>query len=122
MDRRGFLNAGIAATAGVLTPGEEGFARPSSPLAPQRFQARFEFLCTDGRRQVAADRHVTDFVQNFTGWVRLRLKGPARRRVTLPSSNSSRTTVAWTSSACAARAADGYILKGDSSGEFDRLS
>lgn len=62
----------------------------------------------------AADRYVFDMGQNFAGWVRLRVRGPAGTPVTLRhSENINRTTGMidpWTNRN--AGATDTYILKG----------
>lgn len=69
-------------------------------------------------RSIAPGSAVIDFGQNFAGWVRIRLRGEAGRKVTLrfaellkPDGSVDQSNLRG------ARAADTYILRGDAQGE-----
>ncbi|WP_010183387.1 alpha-L-rhamnosidase [Sphingomonas sp. PAMC 26605] len=91
----------VALLGGSLPP-----IRPTQVLKPKSLASR-----PDGSV-------VVDFGQNFAGWVRLRVKGAAGRRVTLRFAELLGAKGAVDQSNLrAARATDSYVLRGDPAGE-----
>ncbi|MCE7798853.1 glycoside hydrolase family 78 protein [Sphingobium sufflavum] len=69
--------------------------------------------------QIATDRAIIDFGQNFAGWVRLKVKGAADQRITLRFAELVNEDGSIDQSNLrGARAADTYVLRGDPAGEI----